>query len=181
MPVLLGLVAQIVQAQLMPSLDPLDAMNPCARSQEGTGYCIVYFDKRMKPIKTRNRACFFAYQLYDNGFPVFNMMRRSGRSTALETTEQARICADLMMLDGTYRLFRRNGRKLAEHVFDRGILRRSVVYGANGDELEGIDFDKPFRSEPHTAYFFIKNKQGRILRDGYWRKRDGRWDGYKVD
>lgn len=163
------------------SLAAWDTLDRYDLHHHKTGYWRIYFDCWLNSVRTVDHACFFAYQLYEDGFPIFPVMHSHGRATSLEVDGRTSVNGEVVMLDGTYRLFTKKERKLTECVFSNGILRRLVTYHKNGQSIEGVDFTRPYKEEPNTAYFFIKRKDGGIVLEGHWRKVNGLWDGYKDD
>jgi hypothetical protein len=155
------------------SLSKSDTLNKFNVEGRKTGYWKVYLDEHVNPVKSDTSACFYAYNLYDNGSPVFvfsrTKMKAKSRQVYSDSLPQR---GSPKLLAGTFKWYVGNGNEF-EEIYDRGCVQYIRGYSKQGNQEPALiweyDYTKRYNHTLGSALYTEYSSDGK--KKEYWYKK----------
>ncbi len=145
------------------------------------GKWIIYLDEKWKPVKD-SKALYFRYTYYNRGTDVFERVAWGKKGWKLDSS----VSRDTVkksaptMLNGEYTWYDSKGRLSSIIVYVDGEIISCKHYYSSGELHEHLDYEKKYKNEKLTYYYYGYNKDGTLKYEGVFRKGDKGWAIYPL-
>lgn len=156
------------------------SLNQYDSANKQNGRWLLYLDANGAKVKDSTTAVYKRYTWFDHGVntqPMGTFINSDGK---IETTGAPAEKGKIVLLNGEYKCYSKQGRLFAIHKFDNGNYISYTEYYPSGTIHTFFDYTKHIDGQEHSWYMAVYDDTGKLINEDYTKKgADGKWPRMK--
>lgn len=156
------------------------SLNQYDSANKQNGRWLVYLDANGAKVKDSTMAVYKRYTWFDHGVNVYPMGWLTEKGGKIETTGAPAEKGKIVLLNGEYKGYDKDGKLKFVHVFDNGNYISYKEYFPSGTMQTFFDYTKHCDGQEHSWYMYSYDETGKLILENCTKKgADGKWPRMK--
>jgi hypothetical protein len=159
-----------------------DTLNKFNSKHKKQGFWVVYLTDHLLPVKDAQKACYYAFNYFDNGVKVgfFPWAGKERKNAGRLSSEGQSKEGAPVLLNGNFKYYDKNGKKTLDEIYKNGtpLLMEAYTFDKSGICVlkETCDFTKMYNNQFGSFYYEQNYYVNNIIDHTWYGKSDkGIW------